>query len=317
MNAQPSQPTSGPVAQREPLFVLGCPRSGTTLLAELLAASPWGKPTETNFIVRVARNLDRHGSLEQPAGRLALARDILRDRAVQQWKLDLDAQTLADSVPEPTYRSFVDTVMMRRSAGRGYAAWGDKTPHYLLHLDVLERHFPDARYVFIVRDGRDVALSLLGRRWGPNNVYTCARFWRDCHEEFPQLARWRDGGRLHELRYEDLLAAPAEHLAPIYRFLGVDVSDAELAELTGSIRSKNKYKWPDRMTSNQIDRFDAVAGAALARFGYEVRPNASLGPLAPLRWQLHDRAARAVELFRSNVIDGLRIRFLGKEPFAE
>ena len=306
-------------AQRpEPLFVLGCPRSGTTLLAELLAATPWGKPTETMFIDRYYRRLDIYGDLSDAAALERLAADVLAERSVQQWKLGWSAEELVQAVQTPTYRGLIDAVMGRRAALRGTAGWGDKSPHYTRNLDALLSLFPQSRYVFIVRDGRDVALSLLGRRWGPNNLFCCAEYWVDYHRPSAELSALEQSGQLHRIRYESLLETPQEQVAELYAFLGHQVDTRRIAELTASIRPGNKEKWRSKLTRGQIDLFDRVAAETLERFEYPVsRQAAPVGGFTRWRYHLHDKAARLVELAYANTIEAARIRWMGAQPFAD
>lgn len=303
---------------RPPLFVLGCPRSGTTLLAELVGRTPFGKPTETQFIVKYARKLAEYGDLADDARLDRLLGDILRERAVLQWKLGVGPAEIRARCRGRTYAEVVDALMTLRSERRGWPGWGDKTPHYTLAADVLDARFPGARYLFIVRDGRDVALSLLGRRWGPNNVYACARFWAAYNAPSALFDRLEAEGRLLRLRYEDLLADPRPLLERLYAFLGQPISGPDLDELAASIRAGNRRKWETRMKPSRVALFENVAGETLRRFGYETsHPAREPGPLTRARWEAHDRLLRGWELVRSNTIDAFRIRWLGAEPFGE
>jgi Sulfotransferase family len=288
------------------------------MLAGLLSRTPWGDPFETHFIVKYYRSLAKFGDLADPKAFHRLAARILSERPILQRKLDVTPEGLYESVARHDYASLVDAI--GRAAGRldGHVSWGDKTPHYITDVDVLHALFPQSKMLYIVRDGRDVALSLLERSWGPATIYTCACRWRDENAPRPIVDALRSQGRLHDIRYEDLLAAPRETLAGIMSFLDQDLPADELAGLTSSIRPTNAGKWERRMTSDDVELFERVAGDTLRRFGYPVtHAPGSVGALSAMRYTARDKAKHLRNLFVMNVVDTIRIRYFGKEPFAE
>src|SRR4029079_5303197 len=76
------------------------------------------------------------------------------------------------------YRAALEAPYLAYAAQHGKPGWGDQTPVYIGHIDELRRGFPDARIGNLVRDGRDVALSLLRVPFGPANVWAAAHQWR-------------------------------------------------------------------------------------------------------------------------------------------
>jgi LPS sulfotransferase NodH len=302
----------------DPIFIIGSPRSGTTMLAGLLTRTPWGDPFETHFIVKYYRSLSKFGDLADPKAFRRLAAQILSERAIVQRKLGLTPEGLYESVTRHDYATLVDAIGRAYGRLEGHASWGDKTPHYITDVDVLHALFPRSKMLYIVRDGRDVALSLLAKRWGPATIYTCACRWRDENEPRPIFDLLRSQGLLHDLRYEDLLATPRETLAAVMSFLDQDLPSEMLAELTESIRRTNAGKWERRMSSSDIELFERVASETLSRFGYPVTHAPSpVGTLRAMRYTARDTAKHLRNLFVMNVVDTIRIRYFGKEPFAE
>ena len=299
------------------VFVLGAPRSGTTFLASLLEKTSYQSPYETQFIIKYYRKLARYGDLNDLANFERLVKDILRERAVMQLKLDVDVKQLFDELGgNVTYAGLVHKLC---SMGARNPKWGDKTPHYLMDFEVLYKLFPDAKYLYIVRDGRDVALSLLKKPWGPNNIYACASYWAALNRSHPEFDYLREKGQLLELQYEDLLDDTPKVVRKLYDFLQEDIEEAEIEKLAGTTMKANYQKWKQDLTAEQIALFDAVAGKTLAEYGYETnQPQGGRVPVTTATLhKLHDKLIWSLQMFHSNVIDGIKIKFFGKEPFAE
>lgn len=301
-----------------PIFVLGSARSGTTILARLLRTTPWGEPFETHFIPKYHRLLPRFGDLNDRRSFVRLVSAILAERPIAQRRLHVDPAALFDALTVRDYAHIVDAIGMAYARSQGQASWGDKTPDYVAHVDLLHALFPDSRMLFIARDGRDVALSLLQKSWGPANVFSCARQWRRENEPQPWRETLRRRGQLLEVRYEHLLAEPEATLATVMAFLDQQPSPAALRELTSDVRRGNSQKWKREMTAAQIAVFEREAGDTLRRLGYEAqhepRPP---GFVRVFGYLAHNRLKRWRHLFNANVVDTIRIRVFGKEPFAE
>lgn len=307
-----------PTIAPSPLFVLGCPRSGTTLLAQLLERTRWGEPAETHFITKYARRLHRWPDLRDRRQFDDLVKRILTERPVQQWRVEVDLGELYARLERFDYAEIVDQICMLRSAKLGFASWGDKTPHFILDVDFLARLFADARFLYIVRDGRDVALSLMQKPWGPGTLYHCARYWKRCNAESPAIDRLRANGQLHELRYEDLLEEPMAHTRAVYDFLEEPWDETAMMPLLAPVRRGNRDKWRSALSPAQIRLFEQIAGDTLRHFGYEATAREST-PAWPNRlwWEAKDRSKLARNLVKLNVVDTVAIRFFGKEPFAD
>jgi hypothetical protein len=181
-----------------PIFIIGCARSGTTLLRMILDSHPRiSCGEETKFLLDLEPILGSHWRLLAPYG---------FDRA---WWLD----RIRDM-----YGGFQTAYVKKR----GKARWAEKTPSYTLHLPFVEELFPDAQYLHIIRDGRDVVASYRNR-WGyrsgvraANSVW--AHYVRTAREFGSRLAP----GRYHELRYEALVGDTEPTVRALLAFLGED-----------------------------------------------------------------------------------------------
>src|SRR5881409_2483482 len=199
-----------------PLFVLGCPRSGTTLLRLMLDSHPrLAIPPESHFLPKLAR---RFGS--GPVGAEEVAREIVATQMFAAWGLDRDAAV--ERATGTTFAEVVGSIYLAYAEAHGKPRWGDKTPAYVLEMPLLARTFEGSRFVHLIRDGRDVALSLRSVRFGPNDPMGAAAFW-----ERRVRTGMHDGTvlgpeRYREIRYGSLVAEPEKELRELSPWLDLE-----------------------------------------------------------------------------------------------
>jgi len=292
-----------------PVFVVGCGRSGTTLLRLMLDAHPdLAIPPESHFLSRFGHNLGRYGS----AGHVdaeRLASDIVRTKTFQAWGVSgAEVMPRVHALTAPTFAGVVDAVYMVYADAHGATRWGDKTPRYVLDIPLFDLLFPGSRFVHIIRDGRDVATSLRTVRFGPNEPMSAAAFW-----ERRVRAGRRDGGalgaaRYHEVRYERLVEDAEGELRAICSFLELPWNPAVLdypervaQALPDDRRSQHRHEdrpptkglrdWRTEMPVADVAAFEAVAGDLLDELGYE---RGAPPPGASLRAKVALHLARAL-----------------------
>jgi hypothetical protein len=304
---------------KEPIFILGAPRSGTTFLASLLKKTDYGPPFETQFITKYYKKLDHYGDINIYENFENLLTDILGERAVQQWQLDINYKDFFRELgSQITYSQLVNKLCLKASKKKEFICWGDKTPDYLIDIEILYKLFPNSKYIYIVRDGRDVALSLFEKDWGPNNVYYSAKYWVALNQNHNCIEELKASNNLYYLKYEDLLDNVEKHIIDVYAFLDMNYEEKDLRNLSATVKSGNYNKWKKRMTARQINIFDSIAANTLERFGYEASTEqGEVSLMLKTIYFLHNAIFRARHLFIINVIDGIKIKFFGKEPFAE
>ena len=183
----------------------------------------------------------------------------------------------------------------------GKPRWGDKTPIYCRHLDAIRRVLPEARFVHIIRDGRDAALSLRRMWFSPGwEIETQASYWRDCVLAARRAGLGRDD--YMEVRYEELVMNTRETLQRVCAHLALTYEDAMLSyykqvperlkEHKGRVlpdgrvftqeqrieqqqRTMNPpdpacvFGWKQSMEPDERRRFQLVAGDLLEELGYE------------------------------------------------
>jgi Sulfotransferase family len=294
-----SHDTSAPCAQPMPIIV-GSPRSGTTLLRFMLDAhSELAIPPETGFLTLTEKLTDRGDK-----GREQFFEQIVN---YSSWlDFEIPQGTFWDALTKITpfsisegYRAFYRLYAARLGKPR----WGDKTPIYCKYLNTIRRALPEARFIHIIRDGRDAALSLRRMWFSPGwEIETQASTWRDC-----VLAARRAGVGRHdymEVRYEELVLNTRETLERVCAYISLNYEEAMLSYYKQAAERLKEHKgrslpdgtplltqeqrfqqqqrttqppdptcvfaWKRMMDANERKRFQLVAGDLLKELGYEV-----------------------------------------------
>jgi hypothetical protein len=291
-----------------PIIVVGCPRSGTTMLQLMLHAHPRiAIPPETRFVLPVYRQRRSFGDLELPDRRRALARWIVDRPETRFADLGLDAeQTVEQIVAAPPTVGSALGVVFRAYAGRfSKPRWGDKRPAYLQNLDLILKLFPDAQIVNIVRDGRDCVASLKEMTWHRQDIYATVAAWARAVDDGRRAARRLDATQYHQLRYEDLVRDPHTRLAELCAFLGEDydpamadpsaVADVAVparkswhSRTRAEVTDQRVSSWQQRLTPAETALCEAALGERLIASGYDLS-----GAPRPARSELlrYERAA--------------------------
>jgi hypothetical protein len=238
-------------------------------------------PDESYFLPQLA---DRHrGGIDVAA----FVDDLPRIQTLRDWDVSVAdvEQRLRQGMPVGEAIAAVYEVY---AADHGKHRWGDKTPMYMQHLGMLERLFPDALYLHLIRDGRDAAISFLAMPKGivtetwahPRSAAGFACQWRTEVEAARGLGR-RVGRRYLELRYEQLVAEPEPEVRRICEFAGlpfepgmleyagrVDVSAKPHQQSLTKPPTPGLRDWREQMSAEDVAAFEGVAGDLLRELGY-------------------------------------------------
>jgi hypothetical protein len=258
-------------------------------------------PDESHFVVPMLshrRRYERSDGLD--ADRFTA--DLLAHFGFRGWSLSPEEATAAFRANPP--RSVPGGL---RAAYRLYAEhhgkprYGDKTPIHVLHVPLLAEGFPEARFVHLIRDGRDVACSYLEQSFGPRTVAEAAVRWKRAIRRGRSAGRDLGPGRYRELRYEELVEDPEGNLRDICGFLDLPFDPAMLRyhERDRVASERPHYRnvarpptpglrdWRREMSPADAATFEAIAGSLLEEVGYP-RGVRHLGPearaRAGLRW---------------------------------
>ena len=284
---------------RRIVFLFGAARSGTTFLNGFLFR--WfgvGTGPEGQFVPEFYSRLRQYGDLAQHQNLDRLVADIsrtemlkiIRDKWPEDISFDVTPAMISEHVAEPNYASVVYAVFKCVALGQNCDVVGNKYPAYWRHLDLLDELFgDDARYVAIIRDGRDVAMSTMRTPWGESNTYACAVSWRKCLQAISAFKATPRAHQLLVLRYEDLLTTPRDVVNLLAEHLELELPestrDKAVADAEEGLSRHPVAKWKQEMADDDCRIFEAVAGNELSAFDYERRfPGAHVSSVESLRF---------------------------------
>lgn len=282
---------------RAPVFVLGCPRSGTTLLYHmLLSAGGFAVYRTESSVFNVLKPC--FGNLAKPMNRQRLMDAWIRSRLFERSGLDehqIRAKVMADCrSPGDFMRIVMEGISRRQNADR----WADCTPEHLLYIPEIKRAFPNALVIHIIRDGRDVALSLEKQQWirpifprFQSGLLTAALYWEWMVRRGRVLGRAIPRDYL-EVHFEELVMSPPETLRRIGAFIDQQLDYDRIQQTAiGSVNEPNTSfemgsgpaefapagRWKTALPSQELAGLEAILSGTLREFGYSPAAGAPRG----------------------------------------
>lgn len=285
--------------QHRPFFVIGSSRSGTTMLRLMLNShSRLSIPGETWFLSELMDKLPLSGGLTDAQKNIAVD-TILNHWRWKEW--GIDDQSLVQAVgrlENPSLADLIDaTYSLTVPPSTNGVRWGDKTPGYTTEVDRLHAVYPDAQFIHLIRDGRDVCLSLKKTGWHGEDTWTIAKYWSEAITSAHQAGTNLPSGRYLEIQYEDLVADPEAVLRSMCTFLDLSFeagmlsfhqtasdnipgrAEAHLTKTHRAPRQSDIQRWKTEQPLPQTLLFEAFAGEALTLAGYERRFKHGLAPI--------------------------------------
>lgn len=347
---QDSYTSASPLALsgKRPVFVVGHPRSGTTLVQLLITAHPvfWSAP-ETHFFTHVLETIPnwedrllRENELPTVFESLAGKPGIVLDDATKTHIMNaahVAGGIAAASLLDLIMQSFAEKQHKNNPNGR----WLEKTPRHVNHLRTILRHFPDARIINIVRDPRDVASSpvrfqeldegaerrylVISRGYSWNTMVTVAK---DLLPNEP---------RLMTIRYEDIIIDPEAALERLMQFVGEENTGNVLESFGSNYRNVVLEKedirkqlcavgeivdrrgiWKKRMTPLEAQYVETICASLMQEYGYELEfepiPTALYREKLAYEVPIAVRKARAVAVEHTRRTAGKMLRAVGLMP---
>jgi hypothetical protein len=284
-------------------FVCGVTRSGTTLVRLMLDSHPeLAIPGETHWLPKLIKAFERSKQSADDAADVIIDHKRWGDFHLDGDDVRARIQRLHPVTAADAIRAFYLTYAERE----GKTRYGDKTPGYVQEMRRIQRVLPEARFVHIVRDGRDVSLSHMRMNWGPETYAASARLWRNRIRKARKMAPSID--HYMEIHFEDLVADTEGVLRGVCEFVELDYdpvmldyherAEGRLAEKARELPRKNRPPqpaearleshrlakepprsdrvgmWREQMSSEDVAEYEAVAGDMLAQLGYELASEA-------------------------------------------
>lgn len=287
---------------KPPIFVIGNPRSGTTILRLMLTCHQnIVIPPECGFAVWLFSRYKDWIYQHKYVQLSRLVDDVMSCRKIETW--GIDRGELLDYLKQKSPSDWPQAVSFIYEyygilQGSDFTRWGDKNNFYLNHIHVIKEMFPDAFFIHIVRDGRDVACSYkrlnrlaLNSKYSPRfpkSIEEIADSWRQNIMTILTAFEVFDFEDVVEVRLEDLTQRPKEELARVCECLGEEF-DPQMLEYNRITRERNlepqeflkwkdkihlpltsegKYEYKRTLSTVEIDIFEKIAGEVLQRYNY-------------------------------------------------
>jgi Sulfotransferase family len=277
--------------ETRPVFVVGCHRSGTNLLYDMLLSSG-AFAVYRGYIPVYKMLVPRYGSLHRTESRRKIVDTWLHSKGFR--RSGLDAQQLAKTLMESCRNGgdFIRVVMDGVAREQGMSRWAVYDADNVLYIPEIKADIPEALFVHIVRDGRDIALSL--RKMGefrpvpwrrrPASLPATALYWRWMVETGRKYGRLFPNDYI-EVRYEELVNAPQQILQELGRFLGSSLDYAQIqTNKLGRMKESNSSfadsrtaadsspvnRWKKLLSEEEVAGLETLIGDCLEQFGYEL-----------------------------------------------
>ena len=316
--------------QERPVFIVGSPRSGTTLLRNMLNRHPAiAICRATDFYHYVYLRRKSFGDLSDLGNRRRLVKEYLNLQRIQRMQVDLgplESILLREGV---SYQAFFASLWRYYAHVHGKRRCGEKNARHAMFTETLCKWYPGSRILHLVRDPRDAVASLLRMPFAPNNPIGAARLWQ-AHNR----AALRSQGRpqYQQVRYEQLVADPEGSLRRICNFIGEEYSpDMLVPNKDGTadrpwlhraqeqVTAQRVQRWRQELSANDLSLVEWVVGSDMKAFEYAPagRPPSVAAIVRGLASGAVDGVRRRVGEFPGALYFVLRSRQLVKEENAK
>lgn len=272
--------------------MIGTQRSGSNLLRVMLdRLGEIAAPHPPHILQRFLPLLPLYGDLTDPARFLPLAEDVselVRLNPVPWEGVTLSAEALAAECRVPTLYELFRVIYETAARQKQASYWLCKSMKNVFYAEGIEATGLRPYYLYLYRDGRDVALSFQQALVGEKHIYALATNWKQDQEEALRLRARISPERFFSLSYETLLADPETTMRNLCRWLGIPYSERwrEYYKSTESrqtatagrmwqnvgrpLLKDNTAKFLRAFTAGEIAMFESVAGDTLQKLGYDL-----------------------------------------------
>jgi len=271
-----------------PFFIIGFERSGTTLLRLMMDNHPdISVPLDVSDLwKRYYLKLGDYNNLKDAEAVRKIVEDIINEERIKLWEKDISVDEIIQHINKYDLPSVIKAFYESYAIKNGKRSWGSKDPINMLNIHLINNWFPNSKFIHIIRDARDCALSASELKY--NSILSSAELWREYVEWVRKIGCILGSKRFYELKYEDLITCPEEEVRKLCEFLETSFSPNMLAyykHVESSIpQSKrfwwriidkppdasNKYRWKRSLPKSVRICIEKRAGSLLKELGYEV-----------------------------------------------
>ncbi|MFW6009251.1 MAG: sulfotransferase family protein, partial [archaeon] len=264
----------------KPVFIGGCPRSGTTFLGSLL-----GKSEDAITVPESQFKTEEYVDIKNENDLKEAFYNIKNNYRFKIWNLNLKYSDIGNKNIN-SFSELIKFIIKKYASERNKdpVFWIDHTPNNFQKVSLLENNLPEAKYIHLIRDGRAIANSILPLDWGPNTVEVAAQHWVKNTSYGLAAESFLGREKILRVKYEDIVMNPEENLKRICKFIGINFNvnmskgngfdkpqyTKKQHKLVGEPPNKKRvYAWKNNLDDRQIELFEFYSKDFLYLLGYE------------------------------------------------
>lgn len=270
-----------------PIFIGGCPRSGTTFLGDLLGAA-----SESIVVPESQFKTQEYNEIYNDKNLKKTIKNINNNYRFKVWNIELSEDEI-QSLNIKSYNNLIKYIVSKyakqySNRDKNLKYWIDHTPGNFKDIKLLAELFPDAKYIHLVRDGRAVTNSIIPLFWGPNSIIGGAKWWRKHLNYALEAESFFDESQILRIKYEDLITKTEIIINEICDFANLEYSKEMIQggnfKKPGYTRHQHNlvgkspdisrlYAWEKNLTQRDIELFEYFASDYLILFNYKLKFN--------------------------------------------
>jgi len=280
----------------KPIFIVGCERSGTTVVRLILHTHPnIAIPPQTKILKKLYKRRLIFRDLSKKQNRSKIAEYITSnyDKKTKLVDLGVDPHNIHQKIQSSGNSiGAIGAIIFQEYAKKHHKLrWGDKRPYYIKYLRQLLHLFPDAQIIHIIRDPRDAVASLLSMSWWKKNLMNSILNWKEAVRRGSIMKKHLPSDQYFELRYEDFIDNPEQWIRQICGFLNEEFypqmlhfqTTAETAipdykmewhsATKQALSAKSIGRWKNDLTRQEACIVEKITGKEMIDYGYQLSAN--------------------------------------------